>query len=88
MARVGYFLLTCGLVLCVLIAGERQAYAYVDPGSGLYLLQGIGTAFVGVMYVLRRKLRIFGRSKVQTAAAGASGSESAGEIEAQERTAA
>jgi hypothetical protein len=45
------------MVCCVLIACERPAYAYVDPGSGLFLLQGISTAFLGVLYVLRRKLK-------------------------------
>lgn len=57
MRKLTYFLLTCGLVWCFLVACERPAYAYVDPGSGLFLLQGIGSAFLGVLYVVRRKLK-------------------------------
>lgn len=58
MRKLTYFLLTCGLVWCFLVACERPAYAYVDPGSGLFLLQGIGSAFLGVIYVVRRKLKL------------------------------
>lgn len=58
MRKIAYVLVTCGLVVCFLLASERPAYAYVDPGSGLFLLQGIGSAFLGVLYVIRRKLRL------------------------------
>jgi hypothetical protein len=50
--------LTLGILGCVLLCGERPAYAYVDPGSGLFLLQGISSAFLGVLYVIRRKLKL------------------------------
>jgi hypothetical protein len=52
----------------VLIACERPAYAYVDPGSGLFLLQGIGSALLGVLYVIRRKLKLIKRTKTEPAA--------------------
>lgn len=83
MARVTYFLLSCGMVLCVLVACERQAYAYVDPGSGLFLLQGIGTAFMGVLYVVRRKLKMIGKAKngLASSAEGGPSLESAGEAQ-------
>lgn len=63
MRKLTYFLLTCGLVWCFLVACERPAYAYVDPGSGLFLLQGISSAFLGVIYVVRRKLKLLKKSK-------------------------
>lgn len=65
--KLGYLLLTCGILVCFLIASERQAYAYVDPGSGLFLLQGISSAFLGVLYVIRRKLKLGKRTKSEPA---------------------
>lgn len=65
MRKLTYFLLTCGLVWCFLVACERPAYAYVDPGSGLFLLQGIGSAFLGVIYVVRRKLKLLKNPKAK-----------------------
>jgi hypothetical protein len=56
--KIAYFLVTCGLIVCLVLAFERPAYAYVDPGSGLFMLQGISSAFLGVLYVIRRKLKL------------------------------
>ncbi len=43
---------------------ERRAYAYVDPGSGLLMLQAAGTILTGVLFTLRRRIKIlFTRSK-------------------------
>jgi hypothetical protein len=61
--KLAYVLLTCGMVWCVLIACERPAHAYIDPGSGLFLLQGIGTAFFGLLFVIKRKLKRLTGSK-------------------------
>lgn len=63
MRKTIYFLLTCGLVFLFIVSSERQAYAYVDPGSGLFLLQGISSALLGVVYVVRRKLKLGGKSQ-------------------------
>lgn len=60
MRRFTFFLLTCVLVWAVVVALEKPAYAYVDPGSGLYFLQWMSTAFAGVLFVIRRRLR-FGK---------------------------
>ena len=57
MRKFTYFLLTSGMVWCVLLMGERPAYAYIDPGSGLFLLQSIGAACLGVIYVVKRKVK-------------------------------
>ena len=50
---------------CVL---ARPAYAYVDPGSGLLMLQSVGSAFFGITFLLRKHLgqifeRLGGRPK-------------------------
>ncbi len=37
---------------------ERRAYAYVDPGSGLLMLQAAGTILTGVLFTLRRRIKI------------------------------
>ncbi|MGA8740546.1 MAG: hypothetical protein WB561_05100 [Terracidiphilus sp.] len=40
----------------------QPAYAYIDPGSGLLLLQVIGSMFAGFTFVVRKRLRhLFGR---------------------------
>ena len=36
---------------------ERHAYAYIDPGPGLFALQMLGASIVGGIYFLRHKLR-------------------------------
>jgi hypothetical protein len=50
--------LLCGLQFFVLmIAFERPALAYVDPGSGLLVFQIAGSMMAGALFVLRSKLR-------------------------------
>jgi len=46
-------------MLCVL---ARPAYAYVDPGSGLFAVQLIGTSIAGMIFLIRRRLRRIIRS--------------------------
>jgi hypothetical protein len=36
---------------------ERQAHAYVDPGSGLLLFQGISATISGVLFYFRRRIK-------------------------------
>jgi hypothetical protein len=38
---------------------SRPAYAYVDPGTGLFLLQMVGSTFAGMMFLLRKRVRQF-----------------------------
>jgi hypothetical protein len=40
--------------VCLLIATERRAMAYVDPGSGLLAIQSIASVFAAVGFFLRR----------------------------------
>lgn len=43
----------------LLLAFERTAAAYVDPGTGYALLQVIGSTVAGVVFYLRRRLKAF-----------------------------
>jgi hypothetical protein len=46
------------------LAFEHKAYAYVDPGSGLLMLQAAGTVLTGVLFTLRRRIKsLFNRNK-------------------------
>ena len=43
----------------LLCAAQRPAYAYVDPGSGIFLLQVISSVFVGFTFLIRKRIREF-----------------------------
>jgi hypothetical protein len=46
------------------LALEPRAYAYIDPGSGLLMLQAAGTVLTGVLFTLRRRIKtLFHRNK-------------------------
>jgi hypothetical protein len=54
------FLLSAMQIAALLVAFERPAQAYVDPGSGFVFLQVAGSMFAGTIYYLRHRLkRIF-----------------------------
>jgi hypothetical protein len=58
MARnLKYFAITLMLFLALSFAFERQAHAYVDPGSGLLIFQGISAVFSGALFYFRRRLK-------------------------------
>lgn len=40
-----------------LSALELPAHAYVDPGTGLFILQMLTSTFAGIMFMLRRRIR-------------------------------
>jgi hypothetical protein len=54
-----YFAITLMLLIALSFTFERQAYAYVDPGSGLLLFQGISAVFSGALFYFRRRLKNF-----------------------------
>jgi uncharacterized membrane protein YqjE len=49
--------LTVVQLLALFFALAQPAYAYVDPGSGLLALQVIGSAFAGIIFIVRRRLK-------------------------------
>lgn len=61
--RLKYFALTIMLFVALSFAFEGQAHAYVDPGSGLLIFQGISAVFSGVLFYFRRRLKnLFART--------------------------
>ena len=70
--KLTYHLLTCVLVLLLCATFERQAYAYVDPGSSLLVFQIISATVTGGLFYIRKRLKsLFTRSKSSVANADA-----------------
>lgn len=55
--KIAYYLVTAAMLFCLCLGTERRAYAYVDPGSGLLMLQAAGTVFTGVLFTLRKRIK-------------------------------
>ena len=55
--RSWLLLLTALQIATLLVAFERPARAYVDPGSGFVFLQVVGSMFAGAMYYLRHRIK-------------------------------
>lgn len=52
----------CAFLLAVLVATEKPAYAYVDPGSGALIWQIAVSALVGAAFYFRKFItRILGK---------------------------
>ena len=52
-----YFAITLMLFIALSFTFERQAHAYVDPGSGLLIFQGISAMFSGALFYFRRRIK-------------------------------
>ena len=50
------------ILVGALLAFERPAYAYADPGTGLLAVQAAGSALVATGWYLRRKIYSLFRS--------------------------
>ena len=48
--------LTIFFCACLMLASERRAMAYVDPGSGLLALQSIGSMLAAAGFFMRRRI--------------------------------
>jgi hypothetical protein len=46
-------------VVAILLAFEKPAHAYVDPGSGFLFLQVAGSMIAGALFSLRHRLKKF-----------------------------
>ncbi len=51
------YLLGALQIAALLVAFERPARAYVDPGSGFVFLQVAGSVFAGAVYYMRHRLK-------------------------------
>jgi hypothetical protein len=62
--------LTVFFCFCLMLATERRAMAYVDPGSGLLALQSIGSMLAAAAFFLRRRIMgLFNKKKPLASAA-------------------
>jgi hypothetical protein len=59
MKRFLSFSLAIFTCVCVLIATERQAKAYVDPGTGFLALQSGASFLAAAAFFLRRRIMAF-----------------------------
>jgi hypothetical protein len=57
--------LTLLITFCLLVATDRRAWGYVDPGSGLIALQTFASVGAAYAYFIRRRIRAFFASKEQ-----------------------
>ncbi|MGD0888089.1 MAG: hypothetical protein ABR889_02475 [Acidobacteriaceae bacterium] len=51
--------LTLLITFLLLVATDRRAWGYVDPGSGLIALQTIASVGAAYVYFIRRRIRSF-----------------------------
>jgi hypothetical protein len=64
MKRLVSVCLTVFCCACLMLATERRAMAYVDPGSGLLALQSIGSMLAAAGFFMRRRImRLFDKKK-------------------------
>jgi hypothetical protein len=65
-----YLLCAIAWFFVVIASTARPAYAYVDPGTGLFLAQMVGSTFAGMLFLVRKRIRqFFGRFFGRTAEA-------------------
>jgi hypothetical protein len=55
--RIFLFVLGVMQITALLVAIERPAQAYVDPGSGFVFLQVAGSMCAGAIYYLRHRVK-------------------------------
>jgi len=68
--RLRYWTLTLLLFVGLSFMFERQAHAYVDPGSGLLVFQTLSTIASGILIYFRRRIkRIFVKDEPKSDAA-------------------
>ena len=67
MKRLISLSLTIFTCLCLVLATERRAMAYVDPGSGLLALQSLASVMAAAGFFLRKRIMgLFSRKKPLT----------------------
>lgn len=68
--RLRYCAITLMLLIALSFTFERQAHAYVDPGSGLLIFQGISAVVSGALIYFRRRIKnLFTRTQPTTTTA-------------------
>jgi hypothetical protein len=70
MKRLTSICLTLFCCFCLMLATERRAMAYVDPGSGLLAVQSIGSMLAAAGFFMRRRIMgLLNKKKPLTATA-------------------
>lgn len=67
--RLAYIFISVTMLCCLAVSLEKRALAYIDPGSGLFIIQSVGGFFAGVLYVIRKRIKalIFHSAPMETA---------------------
>jgi hypothetical protein len=68
--KLKYCAITVMLFAALSFAFERQAHAYVDPGSGLLIFQGLSAVASGVLIYFRRRIKSLFTKTPPTAPSG------------------
>ena len=55
--KLKYFALTLMILVALSFTFERQAHAYIDPGSGLLIFQGASAVVSGALIYFRRRIK-------------------------------
>ena len=55
--RAKFYLVTILCIIALNFAVERPAYGYIDPGSGLLLIQNVGAVITGILFFFRRRIK-------------------------------
>ena len=58
-SKAVYFAFVAALAFAALCVTAHPAYAYIDPGSGLFFVQVIGSTVVGFGFLVRKRVRDF-----------------------------
>lgn len=70
MKRLLTFSLSVLIFACLMVASERRAWGYINPGDGLLALQGAASAVAAGLFFLRSKIKaLFMRKPKADAAA-------------------
>ena len=66
--RLQLALLAAMLLVALSCSCERQAHAYIDPGSSLLLFQSLSAMVSGALFYFRRRLKsLFSRTTPKSA---------------------
>lgn len=57
MKKLGSILFALFFGFCLLVATDRKAYGYVDPGTGMLALQSVASMAAATGYFMRRKIK-------------------------------
>lgn len=59
LCRLIYGAVVAAWAFAALCISAKPAYAYVDPGSGLFLLQIVGSTVLGFTFLIRKRVLQF-----------------------------